>query len=68
MGNFMTRAIVWPGLQLQKVTTRAPSDDQCEVAIVSLKAVFSTEQTQEVESRTNVAAQPSWQILEPISS
>jgi uncharacterized protein YqhQ len=68
MGNFVTRAIVWPGLQLQKVTTRAPSDDQCEVAIVSLKAVFSTEQTQEVESRTNVAAQPSWQILEPISS
>ena len=63
MKSPFTRALVWPGLELQKVTTRPPSDDQCEVAIESLKAVFTPEQTEEVESRTKVKAEPSWQIL-----
>jgi len=33
------RLLSWPGLQLQKITTREPSDDQIEVAIAAMKKV-----------------------------
>lgn len=33
------RAVVFPGILLQKITTKQPSDDQVEVAIAALKAV-----------------------------
>jgi uncharacterized protein YqhQ len=32
-------ALSWPGLMLQKITTREPSDDQIEVAIAAMKKV-----------------------------
>jgi uncharacterized protein YqhQ len=32
------RPAIWPGLTLQKVTTREPSDDMLEVAIAALNA------------------------------
>ncbi|MBR5110432.1 MAG: DUF1385 domain-containing protein [Clostridia bacterium] len=38
--NPLTRALRWPGLQMQRLTTRQPSDDQCEVAIVSMNAAL----------------------------
>lgn len=34
------RLISWPGLMLQKITTREPSDDQIEVAITAMKKVI----------------------------
>jgi uncharacterized protein YqhQ len=37
------RALMWPGLQLQKLTTREPSLDQLAVAIVALGAVLEVE-------------------------
>src|SRR5689334_16790794 len=37
------RAIMWPGLQLQKLTTREPDLDQLAVAIAALKAVLEVE-------------------------
>lgn len=43
-GNPIVRVLVWPGLQLQKLTTREPSDDQVEVAMASLKKVLSMEE------------------------
>lgn len=67
MGNRFTRSIVWPGLQLQKVTTRRPSNEQCEVAIASLNAVFTQDQIDEVASRTKISATPSWQTVEAVS-
>jgi uncharacterized protein YqhQ len=30
----------WPGLTLQRITTREPSDDQIEVAIAAMKKVI----------------------------
>jgi uncharacterized protein YqhQ len=30
----------WPGLLLQKITTREPTDDQIEVAITAMKKVI----------------------------
>lgn len=32
------RALLWPGFLFQKISTRAPSDDQLEVAIVAMEA------------------------------
>ncbi len=37
------RAIMWPGLQLQRLTTREPSPEQLAVAIASLEAVLERE-------------------------
>jgi uncharacterized protein YqhQ len=35
--------VMYPGLQLQRLTTREPSLDQLEVAIVALNAVLAHE-------------------------
>lgn len=43
-GNPVVKALIWPGLQLQKLTTREPSDDQVEVAMASLKKVLAKEE------------------------
>jgi uncharacterized protein YqhQ len=37
------RALMWPGLQLQKLTTRDPDREQLEVAIAALDAVLRAE-------------------------
>jgi uncharacterized protein YqhQ len=37
------RAVMWPGLMLQNLTTREPDHDQLEVAIVALQEVLAVE-------------------------
>lgn len=41
--NAFTRAMVYPGLMMQYITTKEPDDSQIEVAIASLKAVLEDE-------------------------
>ncbi|HPD55881.1 MAG TPA: DUF1385 domain-containing protein [Smithellaceae bacterium] len=36
----LVRALSWPGLALQKITTREPDDEQLEVAIAAMKKVI----------------------------
>jgi uncharacterized protein YqhQ len=48
-GSAVVRVLVWPGLQMQKLTTREPSDDMVEVAMASLKKVLSMEKEAEIE-------------------
>lgn len=43
MNNPLFRLLVLPGLMLQKLTTREPTDDQIEVALASLKRVLKSE-------------------------
>jgi uncharacterized protein YqhQ len=50
------RVLMRPGLALQRLTTREPTLDQVEVAIVSLRAVLTAEQLAEVESRSRRVA------------
>ena len=38
--NPLVKAFVAPGLWLQRITTKEPSDEQLEVSIASLKAVL----------------------------
>ena len=48
-GNPVVKVLVWPGLQMQKLTTREPSDDMVEVAMASLKKVLSMEKEAKIE-------------------
>jgi len=45
----LVRALVWPGLQMQKLTTREPSDDMVEVAMASLGKVLSMEKEAQLD-------------------
>ena len=51
MDKAWVRALMKPGLLLQKLTTRQPSLDQVEVAVASLRAVLTAEQLAEVNAR-----------------
>jgi len=37
------RAVIWPGMQLQRLTTREPDLDQLAVAAAALEAVLAVE-------------------------
>jgi uncharacterized protein YqhQ len=50
------RVLMKPGLALQRLTTREPTLDQVEVAVVSLRAVLTAEQLAEVEARSEMPA------------
>jgi len=43
------RAVMWPGLMLQNLTTREPDADQLEVAIRALEAVLAVEDPHEAK-------------------
>ena len=47
--NRFVQVLVWPGLQLQRLTTREPTDDMVEVAMASLKKVLSMENEARIE-------------------
>ncbi len=38
--NFISKIVAYPGMMLQKITTKEPTDEQLEVAIKALKAVI----------------------------
>jgi uncharacterized protein YqhQ len=44
------RAVMWPGLMLQNLTTREPDLDQLAVAIASLNAVLAREKPEDLHS------------------
>ena len=54
MNRAVVRALMRPGLLLQKLTTRTPDLDQIEVAITSLRAVMTAEQLVDVDSRVGL--------------
>lgn len=41
--NPIVRAMTWPGLQLQHITTREPDDTQLEIALVALQMTLRRE-------------------------
>ena len=38
--NILSKIVAYPGMMLQKITTKEPNDEQLEVAIKALKAVI----------------------------
>jgi uncharacterized protein YqhQ len=48
------RAVMWPGLMLQSLTTREPEREQLEVAIAALDAVLGVENPAELAERDRI--------------
>ena len=42
--NPLVKVVLWPGMQMQYLTTREPSDDQIECAIAAMKLVLEREE------------------------
>ncbi len=53
MDRKWVRALMTPGLMLQKLTTREPDLHQVEIAVASLRAVLTAEQLAEVDARAS---------------
>jgi uncharacterized protein YqhQ len=51
------QAIMWPGMQLQKLTTREPDLDQLAVAIAALEAVLAVERPGEASAADMVGVE-----------
>ena len=51
------RALMWPGMQLQRLTTREPDLSQLAVAIASLEAVLAVEQPGEQDAEELLGAE-----------
>ncbi|MBW1712187.1 MAG: DUF1385 domain-containing protein [Deltaproteobacteria bacterium] len=49
--NPWLKPLIWPGLMLQKLTTRQPSDDQIEVALKALESTLKIEEAEETEAK-----------------
>jgi len=43
--SLIGKILIWPGIQLQKLTTKEPTDDQVEVAIAAVKAIEKNEKS-----------------------
>jgi uncharacterized protein YqhQ len=48
------RTVMWPGLQLQKLTTREPDHDQLAVAIAAMEAVLAEEDPRQASEEDRV--------------
>lgn len=53
--NALTRLLIQPGLWLQRITTKEPSMDQLEVAIVALEAALGRTETKTQSRQTAVS-------------
>jgi uncharacterized protein YqhQ len=48
------RAVMWPGLMLQNLTTREPDEQQLAVAIAALEAVLEKENPEEAAKQQQI--------------
>jgi uncharacterized protein YqhQ len=49
--NPLVRVFLWPGMQLQRMTTREPSDDMIEVAVAAMQPIIVREEREDRISR-----------------
>ena len=49
--NKAVRIVLWPGLQMQKLTTAEPDDSMLECAIAAMKIVLAREEAEEAKKR-----------------
>ena len=56
-GRRWVQVLMWPGLQLQRLTTREPDDDQLAVAIAALEAVLAVETPGEMDAHDLVGVE-----------
>ena len=70
MDHPLFRAMIWPGLVLQNLTTREPDDTQLEIALASLRQVLLLEKnaTEAVSSERQEQEFGSLAALAPVSA
>jgi uncharacterized protein YqhQ len=56
--NPFVKMLLWPGMQLQRLTTREPDDDMVEVAVAALQAVADREAREAAGGPAPVEATP----------
>ena len=56
--NPVVRAVMWPGILVQKITTRQPTDDMIEVAIVSMEEALTADGEPIPEGSATVEREP----------
>lgn len=49
--GFFARILLWPGMQLQRLTTRQPTDDQVEVAVAALEEAMRVDEAERVAAK-----------------
>lgn len=54
--NPLVKVILWPGMQMQYLTTREPDDGQIECAIAAMKLVLEREQAEEKRASYSATA------------
>jgi uncharacterized protein YqhQ len=50
--NPFVKVLLWPGMQLQRLTTREPDDGMVEVAVAALRAVADREAREDASARS----------------
>jgi len=58
------KILSWPGLMLQRLTTREPDDSQLEVAIAALRQVLTLEENAQLYNNVHPINQPSTPVCE----
>ena len=53
--NPLVKVILWPGMQMQRLTTKEPDDDMLECAIASMKAVLAREDAENAKESAPAA-------------
>ena len=48
--NPLVKVVLWPGMQMQYLTTREPDDDQIECAIAAMKLVLAREEAESAKT------------------
>ena len=48
--NWFTKAIRWPGMQLQRLTTKEPDDSMIEIAIIAFEMALRDKNDEEIEA------------------
>lgn len=66
--NPVVKVILWPGLQMQRMTTREPEDDMIEVAVVATQLVIDRETAEEAAERGEPLPEPVALITADVST
>jgi uncharacterized protein YqhQ len=56
--NPVVKAIMWPGILVQRITTRQPTDDMIEVAIVSMEEALAADGEEVPEGSASMEREP----------
>ena len=66
--NPVVRVVLWPGLQLQKMTTREPEDDMVEIAVTAMQRVIACEEREAAIARGETVPDASEPAGDPLGA